>query len=87
MDKLSWARHAALMKTVHNERTRLLATALNNLGVAIWATAILAPTASLLYSTGDANIGVWWVWIAGLWSLLGVALHLLARAILGRLLE
>ena len=75
------------MKTVHNERTRLLATALNNLGVAIWATAILAPTASLLYSTGDATIGVWWIGVAAIWFLLGVALHLLARAILGRLVE
>lgn len=66
---------------------KTLATALNNLGVAIWATAILAPTASLLYSTGDATIGVWWIGVAAIWFLLGVALHLLARAILGRLLE
>ncbi|BCP53250.1 hypothetical protein K32_18670 [Kaistia sp. 32K] len=75
------------MKTVHNERTKLLATALNNLGVAIWATAVLTPTASLLYGTGNATIGAWWLGIAAIWFLLGVALHLLARAILGRLLE
>jgi hypothetical protein len=87
MDKASWARHPALMNTVQNERTKLLATALNNLSFAIWATAILAPTASLLYSTGDAAIGIWWIGVAGLWFLLGIALHLLARAILGRLLE
>ena len=36
---------------------------------------------------GDAAIGIWWIGVAGLWFLLGIALHLLARAILGRLLE
>ena len=76
------------MKTVHNERTKLLATALNNLGVAIWATAILAPSASLLYGTSNSTTSVWWyVSIATIWFLVGVTLHLLARAVLGRLQE
>jgi hypothetical protein len=37
------------MSLVHIERTKLLATALNNAAVAIMATAIIAPVAGFLY--------------------------------------
>jgi hypothetical protein len=36
---------------IHNERTKLLATALNNTAVATLVTAIIAPVVGLLYGT------------------------------------
>jgi hypothetical protein len=39
------------MSLVYNERTKLLATALNNTGVATVVTAVIAPVAAFLYGS------------------------------------
>lgn len=73
------------MSLIENERTKLLAIPLNNVAVATIATALIAPTASVLYAgeqTGfwpaRAILGV--AWLAG-----GVCLHVFAHIVLGRL--
>lgn len=43
------------MSLIHNERTKLLAAGLNNLGVATLATGILAPTIGVLYGSAATN--------------------------------
>lgn len=66
------------MKTVHNARVQLLATALNNLGVASFIAGVLAPTVA--GTTGD-------VVHVGLWIILGADLIAMAQTVLGRLME
>jgi hypothetical protein len=74
------------MSLIHNERTKLLATALNNAAVATMATAIVAPIAGILYgSTPAAN--AWWPLLGLVWLLVGLGLHLAAQHVLGRLKE
>ena len=51
------------MSMIHNERTKLLATALNNVGVATLITGVVAPTVATLY--GATNVGgdrLWFGW-------------------------
>lgn len=60
----------------HNDRVRLLATALNNLGVAIIITGIVAPT---INGTAGDLIHV------GAWLAFGADLVVLAQLWLGRL--
>jgi len=67
-----------------NERIKLLATALNNVGVAILAAAVIAPAAAFLYGTSHAGTGHWWLF-SGAWLAMGVGLHVLAQLALGRL--
>ena len=69
------------MSLVHNERTKL--SALNNTSVATIVTGLVAPVVGFLY--GAAPLNGWWWLIAGAWFAAGLVLHLLARAILGRL--
>jgi hypothetical protein len=69
---------------VRNERYKLLATALNNVAVAVLATAVIAPAAAFLYGTSHAGTGRWWLFSAA-WLALGTGLHALAQLILGRL--
>lgn len=64
------------MHTVHNARVQLLATALNNLGVATIIAGLVAPMVN--GTIGDpAHIGAWFV--------LGADLIALAQVWLGRL--
>jgi hypothetical protein len=42
------------MNLVHNERTKLLATGLNNVAVATIVTAIIAPIVGFLYGSPSA---------------------------------
>lgn len=73
------------MSLVENERTKLTATALNNLGVATFVTAFVAPAVSFLYGAFAPGPTGWWLLIALGWCSAGIVLHLLARSILGRL--
>jgi hypothetical protein len=60
----------------HNDRVRLFATALNNLGVAAMGAGILVPTVN--GTVGDPlHIVAWLVF--------GASLHALAQLVLGRL--
>jgi hypothetical protein len=70
---------------VHNERVKLLATALSNTGVATVVTAIVAPIAGFLYGSPTAVASKWWWLIAAAWFVTGVGLHIIAQAVLGRL--
>jgi hypothetical protein len=71
---------------IRNERTKLLATALNNLAVAIVATAIIAPVAGILYGS-TAVATAWWPLLALAWISVGLGLHIGAQRALGRLKE
>lgn len=73
------------MSLIENERTKLLATALNNVGVATIITGVVAPTAATLYGTPATGSGQWWFLIAAVWLLAGIGLHVLGQVVLGRL--
>jgi hypothetical protein len=66
------------MSLLHNERTKLLATALNNLGVGAIMAGIVAPVVNGML--GDP------AHIAG-WLMLGFDLIAMAQFVLGRLRE
>jgi hypothetical protein len=73
------------MSLIRNERVKLLATALNNTAVATVVTAIVAPIAGFLYGSPTITANSWW-WVIGIiWLLVGVVLHIVAQAVLGRL--
>jgi hypothetical protein len=64
---------------IHNERTKLLATVVNNLAVAFAVAGFVAPAASgQLVGVGPFIVAVAWLGI-------GAGLHSLALAILGGL--
>jgi hypothetical protein len=70
---------------IHNERTKLLATALNNVAVAAFVTGFIAPIVGFLYGSPTATATRWW-WLIGIvWLLVGVGLHTTAQAVLGKL--
>jgi hypothetical protein len=73
------------MSLVENERTKLLATALNNLGVATVITGAVAPSVAALYGATPPGTGHWWFLVAGGWLMAGFGLHVLAQVNLGRL--
>jgi hypothetical protein len=75
------------MNLVHNERTKLLATALNNTAVATVVTAIVAPIVGFLYGTPTAAASKFWPLIGLIWLLVGLGLHAVAQGVLGRLKE
>ena len=74
------------MSLIENERTKLLATAMNNMAVATIITAVVTPMVRLLYGS-QTLISPYWLAFWLLWLFVGVALHLSAQAILGRLKE
>lgn len=64
---------------LHNERTKLLATALNNLALAIIVVGFVAPAISgQLHGGGQAAATL--AWISG-----GIILHFFAQTVLGSL--
>lgn len=73
------------MSLVHNERIKLLATALNNTAVATVITAIVGPTVGILNGAANPGITAWWVFSGVLWFLAGIGLHLVGQGALGRL--
>jgi hypothetical protein len=73
---------------IDNERTKLLANALDRASTACFTVGILTPTAGYLYGmlnfTAVAD-AVWLLVTAGGWLFATVALHSLARTVLKRL--
>lgn len=63
---------------IHNERIKLLATALNNLGLAFAIGGFVAPAIS-------GQLRGWSGLILIAWLGLGAGLHLCAQAVLGRM--
>lgn len=74
-------------KTAANERTKLLATALNTAGTSCVTVGVLAPVAAAFLGVGGAA-APWKVAVCCVCYLsAAVALHLLARRVLGRIME
>lgn len=67
------------MSTVHNARITLLATAFNNLALAVVVAGFIAPAA-----TGQLHAG-WQTLTTATWIGLGTALHASGQFVLGRL--
>ncbi len=73
------------MNLIRNERVKLLETALNTVAVAILVTALIAPSASVLYGFTSPTGGRLWPLIACGWFLAGITQHLTAQWLLKRL--
>jgi hypothetical protein len=74
------------MSLIHNERVKLLATALNNTAVATVVTAVVAPIAAFLYGS-IVVASAWWPLMGLVWFFGGLSLHVTAQLMLGRLKE
>lgn len=76
------------MSLIDNERTKLLANALDRASTACFTVGILTPIAGYLYNVADFGSTLDWrrllITVAG-WFVAALALHLMARSILGRL--
>ena len=70
---------------VRNERTKLLASALNTLGTTTIASALILPAIASAYRLTHP-LGALWPVIGIVWLGIGVALHVLAQIVLGRLI-
>lgn len=79
---------ASQNKLVQNERTKLLANALDRASTACVTVGVATPVATYLWDLSRAALGPWfllascYVWLAVAW-----ALHIFARRVLGGLLE
>ena len=70
---------------VHNERTKLLATALSTLGTTTIASALILPGIAAAYRLTHPP-GRWWPFIGTVWLIVGIGLHMAAQAVLGRMI-
>jgi hypothetical protein len=75
------------MSLLENERTKLVATALNNTAVATIVTAVIGPIAGAFYGFANTAPNRSWFLIGALWFLIGIGLHLLGQLALRRLRE
>jgi hypothetical protein len=73
-------------KTARNERTKITATAINNLAVALTVTGVIVPSVGLASQLAVPRSGYWYAF-ALLWAAAGISLDLIARIILGRIEE
>lgn len=71
------------MSAVHNERVKLAASAVSNLGVAIAVTGAVTPVVSVLYGMVPFSFTLFKAGPSLL--LIGIAFHILAQRFLGRL--
>ena len=70
------------MHDADKEKTKLLATALNNLGVAIVTIGFVTPLIAFLYKAASAPPIEAVVALSGIWLATGAVLHVIARLIL-----
>jgi len=75
------------MSLIENERTKLVAAALNNTAVATIVTAVIGPIAGAVYGFANAAPNRSWFLIGVLWFLIGIGLHYLGQLALGRFRE
>jgi hypothetical protein len=75
------------MSLIGNERTKLVAAALNNTAVATIVTAVIGPVVGAVYGLSNTPPNGSWFLIGGLWFVVGLALHYSAQVVLGRLSE
>lgn len=71
------------MNLVHNERVKLLAQAISNMGVATAVTGAITPVVAVLYGTAPLNATLFPV--APVLFFIGFAAHVVAQLTLGRL--
>ena len=73
------------MGQIENERTKLTATLINNTAMAVIGTGVIAPFFAIRYGLGSlgADQARLFAVSAPIWIIVGVALNLIARAILG----
>lgn len=72
------------MSLIHNERTKLTATYLNGIAIALFAVGAVSPVISVMNAptaTASATVGL----VAGVCILSSCALHYVARFVLRRL--
>lgn len=79
----AWRFEATQM--IENEQTKLTATAINNLAVAIWIAGIVGPAVGFLYGAPGPETHGWWFLIGVVWLSVGFGLHMFARAFLRRM--
>ena len=78
------------MYLVHNERTKLRATLLNTVGIAMIVIGALTPVAAALYGSAEfaRSLPSYFLIVGPIgWILFGLGLHFVADRILGRLQE
>ncbi|MFD2649008.1 hypothetical protein ACFSX5_14560 [Devosia albogilva] len=74
------------MSLIENERTKLLANALDRASTACLTVGLLAPVAAVFYGAGGTALETWTFALGGgIWLFAAVALHLVARRVLGGL--
>jgi hypothetical protein len=75
------------MGQIENERTKLTATLINNTAIAIIGTGVIAPFFAILYGLSSLSADQIRLFAISVptWIIVGVALHLIARGILGGL--
>ena len=74
------------MTLIDNERTKLIANALDRASTACLTVGVLAPVAAIIYGASGTAMTSWtFVLGASCWLLACVVLHLLARLLLGGL--
>ncbi len=73
------------MSLVKNERAKLFANALNNVAVATFVTALIAPFANFLYGMASPPSSRFWPLAGFCWFSAGLVLHWLAQLTLKRL--
>jgi hypothetical protein len=72
------------LSLVHNERTKLTATALNNVAVALIVTGFVVPVVGLGQRT-DLPAAAGQLWFSFVWLVTGSVVHYVARLMLGSL--
>jgi hypothetical protein len=75
------------MSLVHNERRKLTASALNGVAIATLTAGLIAPLVAVSYGVSGARGGVYFAVTGSIWFFTAVALHWIARRLLGGLKE
>jgi len=73
------------MSLIQNEPTKLTATLMNTVAAAAFITGVLAPLVAFSYDLPGPTRGVAGAVVSLIWILAALGIHLLARALLGRL--
>ncbi|PXA98147.1 hypothetical protein DMC47_10190 [Nostoc sp. 3335mG] len=74
------------MSLIENERTKLVANALDRTSTACLTVGVLAPVAAVLYGASGTPLSAWAFGLgSAIWLSAAVALHWVARMVLGGL--
>jgi hypothetical protein len=73
------------MSLIHNERIKLTAALMNTVASAVFITGVLAPLVAVSYGLPGPIRGFAAALISLIWILAALGIHLLARALLGKL--